>query len=155
MALSPTLVLAGCATGTCDPAQAGFFSGMACESSGGYARRQDMLHNQLDSARDDLQQQIALRRTAAADAAAAQAQRDASASRLRAANRETAAIRLKLDAAARQQGVDQSVVQRQRAELDGLERQRNAAASQGADAATIQENNRRLNALRDIVSTLY
>lgn len=152
--LALLLGLAGCAQGNCDPSQAGFFDGIACQSSGAYDQRQNQLQNNLSSARANLYDQQSRANAAAADADAAQTQRDRAARNLQAMGRENAALRTRLNAAAQRDGADRALVAHRQAELSQLERDRAEAARRGADPAQVQQLEQRRRALLDAASNL-
>ena len=129
------LGLAGCATdpGSCDPAQAGFFSGISCEGSGAYTTRDSTLRSNLAGARANLANERIRAGNANIDANDAVAAQSRASSEPSAMRRQNASLRARLDTASRREGADVAAVNRQRAQLDRLERETVAAARPSAD----------------------
>ena len=154
LALAALLGVAGCASGNCDPSQAGFFDGIGCQTSGAYDQRQYQLQNNLSAARANLYNQQGRADAAAASADAARSERDRSARNLQAMGRENATLQARLNAAARRDGADRALVAQRQSELSQLERDRAAAAARGADPAEVQRLEQRRRALLDAASNL-
>lgn len=155
-AAAAALVVSGCAAtpGNCDPSQADFFSGIACESSGAYSARNAQLNSNLAAARTNLQVERSRAAAGSIDLGAAQSEQNRAATSLVSLQRQNASLRAQLDAAARRQGADQVAVARQRAELAQLERDRDAAQRNGAGQDEVRELARRERAVADAVSGL-
>ena len=142
MQLHPFIILgaaalAGCATGNCDPSQAGFFSGMSCEASGAYTQRNVSQQQTLAQSRAAALQQRAAASEAQDDATQAQLTLDQRQRRLRALDVQNASLQRRLTALRANNQVDQSRLASVQVQLDALRRQR--AAVQGApDDASVR-----------------
>jgi hypothetical protein len=66
--------------------------------------------------------------------------------------RQNAVLRSRLDAASRREGADRTAIARQRAELNRLEHDRDAAQRTGASPEQLRELERRQRALVDALS---
>ena len=153
--LAPLLLpVVGCAPGNCDPSQAGFFDGISCQTSGAYDRRQTQLQNNVSAARANLYRQQSFADSAAADADAAQTQRDKAVRDLQSIARENAVLKARLVAASRREGADRSLIAQRQAELSRLERDRSALQQHGADPAQVQQLESRRRALVEAASQL-
>lgn len=146
--------LAGCAPGNCDPSQAGFFDGISCQASGAYDTRQNQLQGNLAAARANLYTQQGRADAAAADADAAQTQRDNAARNLQTMARENAVLRARLNAAARRDGANRTLVAQRQAELARLEQDRAAAQQSGASPGQVQQLEQRRRALVEAAANL-
>ena len=146
--------LAACAPGNCDPSTAGFFDGIACQSSGAFDQRQNRLQTDLSGARNNLQLERGRADAAAYDANQAQGEQSRMSGRLAAMGRENAVLRARLNTAARQQGTDTNLVRQRQAELAALERDRTAAARSGANPAQVADLERRRRLLLDAAAGL-
>lgn len=146
--------LAGCASGNCDPSQAGFFDGVACQSSGAFNQRENRLQDNLSGARANLYRQQSRANAAAADADAAQTQRDQMARNLQTMARENASLRARFNAAAQRDGANRALIAQRQAELSQLERARIAAERRGASPAEYEQMEQRRRALVDAASSM-
>ncbi len=146
--------LAACAPGNCDPSQAGFLDGISCQASGAYDTRQNQLQGNLAAARANLYNQRGQADAAAADADAAQTQRDTAARNLQAMQRNNAALRARLNADAQRDGANRVLIAQKQAELAQLERDRAAAQRAGASPADVQRLEQRRQSLVDAISNM-
>lgn len=153
--LGSVAILGGCATtpGACDPTQAGFFSGISCESSGAYGSRDSSLRSNLASARANLASDRMRASDADADAGAALDDQARARSALSRVRQQNASLRNRLDAASRRDGANVAAINQQRADLNQLERDRASAERSGSNPAAVREIQRREKALLDATSS--
>lgn len=153
--LGSVAMLAGCATtpGACDPTQAGFFSGISCESSGAYGSRDTSLRSNLASARANLASDRMRANDANVDAGAALDDQARARSALSRVRQQNTSLRARLDAASRREGANVSAINQQRAELSQLERDRASAERGGSSPDAVRDIQRRQKALLDATSS--
>ncbi len=141
--LATVAALAGCAQGSCDPSQAGFFSGIGCEAGGGYAARNQAQQAQLSQDRanamaaQDTQQREQSRATNAI------LTRDEARQRLTALDRRTAQLRSRLATLRRSGSQSQAQLNEAEAQLAALQRQRSGGASSDAQMRALEDRQRR------------
>jgi chromosome segregation ATPase len=145
--------LAGCAAGSCDPSQAGFFSGIGCEASGAYGARNQMQRSALAQSRSQALQEEAGAGQAQSEAASAEASLNERRRQLDTLDRETASLRARLGRLRGSNRVDQGRLAVARAQLDELQRRR-AALPASASEAQIEELERKRTALFDVAKGL-
>ena len=124
LAALAALGLSACAPGQCDPSQAGFLSGIGCETSGSYATRSQYQQSALAQQNANTLQMRAAAADEGARANQAVLSRDQAQGRLSAVDRQTAQLRARLNAARARGGADQARLEAAQAELATLERQR-------------------------------
>ena len=145
-ALPPLLLLGACTAQNCDPANAGFISGVGCEVSGSYNQREQTQRQTLDAAHQELARQRAIAAASARDRAAAEADLASMQAKLSDMEQQDADLQRRLAAAQRRQGADQAEVKRLQARLAALEAARThaAAAPDPAEVAKLEERRRAL-----------
>ena len=142
-AVAALVALAGCAPGQCDPSQAGLLSGIGCETSGGYAARNQYQQSALAQQNAGMLQMRAAASDENARASQAVLSRDQARNRLNVVDRQTSQLRARLNAARARGSADRGRLDAAQSELNALERQR----SQLPQAAT-EEQMRALEAQR-------
>lgn len=143
LALAGLVALAGCASGNCDPSQAGFLSGIGCEASGGFKARNQAQQKQLsqDSANASAAQDSQLREQSRATNAILT--RDDARQRLGALDRRTAQLRSRLAGLRRSGSQSQAQLNEAEAQLAALQRQRSGGATSDAQMRALEERQRR------------
>jgi hypothetical protein len=130
-ALAPLLLLASsCAAGECDPARAGFVSGLGCEMGGGYARRAAAQEQQLAGARNHASAARARAEAEARRAEADQAELASRRQRLAALDRDIAALERRLVQARVEAGANRAALREAEDSLDALRRTRAAVPAE-------------------------
>ncbi len=137
LATSMLVGLSACAPQQCDPAQAGFLSGLGCEASGSYAVRNQNQQSALAQQNAAALQNRAQARDEGARANQALLTRDQARSRLRVLDQETAQIGARLDAARARGDINQARFDQAKAELVTLQHQR-ASLQAGASEQQIK-----------------
>ncbi len=148
LALLPLLLLGACATQNCDPATAGFLTGIGC--AGAFEQQDRAKEQQLQDARRNLAVQRAAADAAARDRAAAEADLAGMRAKLADIEQQDADLRQRLAAARRRQGADTAALQRAQHDLDALEASVHRAAA-APDPATVQDLQRRHDAVLDAI----
>jgi len=148
--------LAGCAAGNCDPSQAGFISGIGCETSGAYSQRNQMQQAQLASSRASVLAERANAAEAQDDAAMSQAALRDRQQRLRAVDSQNVTLRRRLAALRANNSVDQSRLAAAQGQLDELNRRRADVGTVPDDASVrdLEAQQRRLLAIVKGISDL-
>jgi hypothetical protein len=121
---SALIGLSACAPQQCDPAQAGFLSGIGCEASGSYAVRNQNQQSMLAQQNAAALQNRAQARDEGARASQALLTRDQARSRLSALDLQTAQIGARLDAAHARGDINQARFDQAKAEMVTLQHQR-------------------------------
>lgn len=147
------LGLAACTPQACDPSQAGFFSGIGCETSGSYGVR-----NQYQRSALAQESSLALQNRANAIDAGQRANdailsRDEAQRRLSSTDRRTAQIRASLAAARSRRNVDRTRLDEAQSELARLQRDR-TSLQRGASAEQIRAYEERQQRLNDSITGL-
>ena len=127
------LLLGACASGQCDPSQAGFLSGIGCEAGGNYRVRNQVQQSALAQQNDSALQARASAQSEQSRATEAVLTRDQARRRLNTVDQQTRQLRARLNTARRQGTVDQVRLDQAQQELDGLQRQRTQMPAQSTD----------------------
>lgn len=127
------LLLGACAPGQCDPSQAGFLSGIGCETGGSYRVRNQVQQSTLAQQNDNALQARAAAQDEQSRATDAVLTRDQARRRLNTVDQQARQLRARLNAARRRGTVDQVRLDQAQQELDGLQRQRAQVPGQATD----------------------
>lgn len=154
VAVLALLGLAACTPQACDPSQAGFFSGIGCETSGSYGVR-----NQYQRSALAQESSLALQNRANAIDAGQRANdailsRDEAQRRLSSADRRTTQIRASLAAARSRRNVDRTRLDEAQSELARLQRDRASLQRGGASAEQLRAYEERQQRLNDSITGL-
>ncbi len=134
MAGCAVLVLAGCASGDCDPSRAGLLDGIGCSAGGHYQQRQGALGQNLAATRADALESQADAARASMVAGDAQQRLADRRRRLAQMDAQSADLQRQMNAAALRDGTDQAALRQAQDELATLQRQRSQMNAQTSDA---------------------
>lgn len=145
--------LVGCASGNCDPDQAGFIGGIGCQASGAYGQRTQSLQAQLSASRSAALQERAAALSAQQDAAASETALAERRQQLQAIDRQNAVLQRKLRALQASNRIDKARLAKANAELASVKQQR-ATAGPNPDDAELRDLQQHQQRLQNVVSSL-
>lgn len=135
LTLACSALVAGCTASSCDPSQAGFFSGIGCEGSGAYTQRNQAQQTQLAASRSATLSERANAAQAEDAAYSSQFALNAKRQRLQVLDQQNSALQRRLAAAQANNRVDQAQLASAQAQLADLQYQRASLSVSSTDTS--------------------